>query len=115
MDHMTKNHSFFIPDMEYMIDLKGLIAYLADKIAVENICIYCNGKGRTLHSIEAVRKHMADRGHWKIKYEDGAEDEIAQFYDFSSTWEDIEGSEGDVMEEVIEEEDQDDEDELAHR
>lgn len=26
--HMTKVHSFFIPDIEYLSDLKGLIQYL---------------------------------------------------------------------------------------
>lgn len=26
--HMTKVHSFFIPDIEYLSDLKGLIKYL---------------------------------------------------------------------------------------
>ena len=45
MHHMTTKHSFFIPDLEYLIDLKGLIAYIADKISVANMCIYCNEKG----------------------------------------------------------------------
>lgn len=26
--HMTKVHSFFIPDVEFLLDLKGLIRYL---------------------------------------------------------------------------------------
>lgn len=26
--HMTKIHSFFIPDIEYLVDLRGLIKYL---------------------------------------------------------------------------------------
>lgn len=26
--HMTKTHSFFIPDIEYLSDLRGLIRYL---------------------------------------------------------------------------------------
>lgn len=28
--HMTKVHSFFIPDIEYLSDLKGLIKYLGE-------------------------------------------------------------------------------------
>lgn len=28
--HMTKIHSFFIPDIEYLSDLKGLIKYLGE-------------------------------------------------------------------------------------
>lgn len=27
--HMTKIHSFFIPDIEYLVDLRGLIKYLS--------------------------------------------------------------------------------------
>lgn len=28
--HMTKVHSFFIPDVEFLVDLKGLICYLGE-------------------------------------------------------------------------------------
>lgn len=28
--HMTKEHGFFIPDIEYLIDLQGLIMYLGE-------------------------------------------------------------------------------------
>ncbi len=28
--HMTTAHSFFIPDVEYLIDLEGLISYLGE-------------------------------------------------------------------------------------
>lgn len=28
IDHMTKTHGFFIPDLEYVCDLEGLITYL---------------------------------------------------------------------------------------
>jgi pre-60S factor REI1 len=58
MTHMTKAHSFFIPDIEYLADLRGLIKYLGEKISVGNVCLYCNGKGRAIRSLEAVRAHM---------------------------------------------------------
>jgi pre-60S factor REI1 len=58
MTHMTKVHSFFIPDIEYLADLSGLIKYLGEKISVGNTCLYCNGKGRAIKSLEAVRAHM---------------------------------------------------------
>lgn len=32
--HMTKVHSFFIPDIEYLVDLRGLIAYLGMPVIV---------------------------------------------------------------------------------
>jgi len=28
MTHMTKTHSFFLPDIEYLVDLRGFISYL---------------------------------------------------------------------------------------
>lgn len=58
MQHMTIQHSFFIPDIEYLVDLKGLIKYFGEKLSIGNTCLYCNGKGRELRSLEAVRKHM---------------------------------------------------------
>lgn len=30
--HMTKDHTFFIPDVEYCTDIRGLLRYLGDKI-----------------------------------------------------------------------------------
>lgn len=56
--HMTDKHSFFIPDVEFLVDLRGLVDYLGQKVAVENMCLYCNGKGRSFHSIDSVRDHM---------------------------------------------------------
>lgn len=32
LQHMAVAHSFFIPDMEYVVDLHGLMMYLAEKI-----------------------------------------------------------------------------------
>lgn len=32
--HMTKAHSFFIPDIEYLVDLRGLIKYLGMPVNV---------------------------------------------------------------------------------
>ncbi|KAJ2352852.1 pre-60S factor rei1 [Coemansia sp. RSA 2618] len=89
MDHMTSAHSLFIPDLEYLVDLHGLIKYLADKISVANVCLFCNGRGRMLYSMEAVRKHMQDKGHTKIAYDTEIDIlEISDFYDFSSTYPD---------------------------
>jgi len=92
MEHMTVEHTFFVPDMEYLANLKGLVTYLGEKISIGNTCIYCE---RMFHSLEAVRKHMTDKGHTKISYEDGPDLEIAHFYDFSVL--DDEGDE--IMEE----------------
>ncbi|KAJ2808298.1 pre-60S factor rei1 [Coemansia guatemalensis] len=89
MDHMSLAHSLFIPDLEYLVDLRGLVKYLADKISVANVCLYCNGRGRVLQSLEAVRRHMLDKGHTKIAYDTEIDIlEISDFYDFSSTYPD---------------------------
>jgi pre-60S factor REI1 len=89
--HMSGEHSFFIPDAEYLVDPAGLIVYLGEKIAVGNVCIYCNGKGREFHTLDAVRKHMIDKSHCKIAYD--TEDDmldVSDYYDFTSSYPDAE-------------------------
>ncbi|KAF9393061.1 hypothetical protein CPB97_004086 [Podila verticillata] len=87
VEHMTKAHGFFIPDIEYLVDLEGLIRYLGEKVSVGNICLHCNGKGRQIKSLEAVRKHMVDKGHCKIPYDTEADMmEVVDFYDFRSSY-----------------------------
>jgi len=82
--HMSSAHSFFIPDIEYLVDLEGLIKYLGEKIAIGWTCLYCNGKGKTFHSMHAVQDHMRSVSHCKLIYEDEEqEEEFANFYDFT--------------------------------
>lgn len=88
--HMSVQHSFFIPDIEYCTDVKGLLCYLAEKIVRDFICIWCNEKGRTFFSLDAIRKHMNDKGHCKMLHEGIALAEYAQFYDYSSSYPDNE-------------------------
>ncbi|KAG8988259.1 hypothetical protein FRB90_002860 [Tulasnella sp. 427] len=87
VDHMHREHGFFIPDKEYLVDLPGLLTYIGDKIAVENICIWCNGRGKAFYTLDAVRKHMLDKSHCKIAY-DTQDDrlDISDFYDFTSSY-----------------------------
>ena len=88
MRHMTKSHSFFIPDVQYITDLEGLVCYLGGKVGLGKLCLYCNNKGKAFYSIEAVQKHMIDKGHCKMFYEDDAVLEFSDFYDFSSSYPD---------------------------
>ena len=46
LKHMTEAHSFFIPDIEYCKDIKGLLVYLGEKIYAGYTCIWCNDKGK---------------------------------------------------------------------
>ena len=90
LKHMMSAHSFFVPDMEYLMDLEGLIAYLQEKAAVYFECLKCNGKGRAFQSLEAVRKHMVDKGHCMIDYSEEGALELSEYYDFSSSYPDHE-------------------------
>ncbi|XP_051006966.1 cytoplasmic 60S subunit biogenesis factor ZNF622 [Acomys russatus] len=86
--HMTKVHSFFIPDIEYLSDLKGLINYLGEKVGVGKICLWCNEKGKSFYSTEAVQAHMNDKSHCKLFTDGDAALEFADFYDFRSSYPD---------------------------
>ncbi|KAL7748278.1 pre-60S factor rei1 [Sorochytrium milnesiophthora] len=92
VEHMQRVHSFFIPDIEYLADLPGLLAYLGDKIYAHHTCIKCvsdytydapqETTAGVFQSLKACWAHMAGKGHCGILYENGAEREVQQFYDF---------------------------------
>lgn len=100
LKHMTHYHSFFIPDLEFVVDLKGLMEYLGEKVGLGNMCLYCNDKGKNFYSIEAAQCHMVDKGHTKIKYDGDAILEYADFYDFTSSYPDYNSDEENQSEEV---------------
>lgn len=87
LDQMFKNHGFYIPEQKYLIDKEGLFQYFSEKIGLGNMCLVCSYQGR---SLEAVRAHMLAKKHCRIPYESEAEKlEISEFYDFSSTYEEL--------------------------
>eukprot|EP00064_Thunnus_orientalis_P024737 superscaffoldBa00011084_g25044 len=96
--HMTKVHSFFIPDVEFLVDLKGLVRYLGEKIGAGNVCLWCNEKGRSFYSTEAVQSHMTDKSHCKLFTDGDAALEFADFYDFRSSYPDKKEAEDADME-----------------
>ncbi|KAL6344655.1 hypothetical protein AAG906_002561 [Vitis piasezkii] len=90
--HMHKQHGFFIPDVEYLKDPKGLLTYLGLKVTRDFMCLYCNDGCHPFNSLEAVRKHMVAKSHCKVHYGDGGDDEEAEleeFYDYSSSYVDV--------------------------
>ncbi|KAK7260796.1 hypothetical protein RIF29_27094 [Crotalaria pallida] len=94
MVHMHKHHGFFIPDVEYLKDPKGLLTYLGLKVKRDYMCLYCNDRCYPFSSLEAVRKHMVAKGHCKVHYGDGDEEEeveLEEFYDYSSSYVDEQG------------------------
>jgi len=98
--HMTVAHSFFIPDTEYCIDMRGLLVYLGEKITKGYMCLWCNEKGRSFYSADAARQHMVDKGHCKMIHEGIALAEYADYYDYSTSYPDAETTSVDVDDEV---------------
>jgi len=90
VEHMTKHHGFFIPDIEYLTDLEGLISYLGEKIGTGNVCVHCD---KMFSDTDAVQNHMTSLSHAKFPADDMGE--FDEFYDFSASWE----SEGENAEE----------------
>jgi pre-60S factor REI1 len=96
LKHMSSVHSFFLPDSDHLVDLPGLLAYLGEKVIVGNICLYCPGGNKEFGSLEAVRRHMIDKSHCKVAFEDDDDRaELSDYYDFAiggagDEWEDVE-------------------------
>lgn len=105
LDHMFKNHGFYIPEQKYLIDKMGLVRYLSEKIGLGNICLVCSYQGKTL---EAVRAHMLSKSHCRIPYETESEKlEISEFYDFSSTYNELDSSLNDKEDQWVDIDDED--------
>ena len=62
--HMTKDHGMFLPDLEYLVDLEGIIYYLGKKLSIGHTCLWCE---RQFNSLESVQHHMKDKGEKKKK------------------------------------------------
>jgi pre-60S factor REI1 len=88
LDHMSRSHGFFLPDAEYLVDMKGLVRYLGNKVGIDYVCLYCGDHGRRFHSLEAVQKHMVDKGHAKIMFSGDNALEFADFYDYRTSYPD---------------------------
>lgn len=79
---MRTFHSFIIPDADCLIDLKGLLGYIATRIQVGRLCLLCS---KQFHNGQACQQHMLDKAHCIINMED--EDEYLDYYDFTKTYE----------------------------
>lgn len=85
INHMHMSHSFYIPDIDYLKDLPGLMRHLADKVSVWHVCLSCGSESRQpFPSLESVRRHMLDKGHNKIRYDEEGSAELAEFFDYSA-------------------------------
>ncbi|CAK9219705.1 unnamed protein product [Sphagnum troendelagicum] len=103
--HMHKVQGFFIPDSEYRIDPCGMLSSLASRSVAQGfMCHYCDDRSKQFESVNAVHKHMEGKSHCKLHYgDDGAvEEEIAEFYDFSSSYLTSDGSQIIAMQDGME-------------
>ena len=92
VQYMALNFGFFLPDVEYLCDLEGLIKYLNEKVKIGGYCLYCQKQFQPGY---ATQHHMQSKSHCKIAYEKGVDgEEFEDFFDFSSSYEDIE--DGDI-------------------
>jgi len=89
--HMTQNHSFFLPDPEFISNLEGLIEYLGAKVGQGHMCLWCNEKGKKFGTIEDVQKHMIDKGHCKMLHDGESLIEYDDWYDYSTSYPEGEG------------------------
>lgn len=55
---MQNTHSFFISEEKFLVNLNGLLKYLAEKIHIELLCPYCDNKG--FKTGKAVQNHMVN-------------------------------------------------------
>lgn len=59
-----------------------VFVFPGEKVGVGNVCLWCNEKGRSFYSTEAVQGHMVDKSHCKLFTDGDAALEFADFYDF---------------------------------
>ena len=82
VDYMYKKYGFFIPDIECLIDLEGLVGYCAEKVKLGHTCLYCQ---KMFTTWKGCQLHMINTRHSKLRYEAGVDlDEFDVFYDFSA-------------------------------
>lgn len=98
--YMIKVYSFFIFDIEYFLDIKGLIKYLGEKVGVGKICLWCNEKGKFFYFIEVVQVYMNDKSYCKFFIDGDVVLEFVDFYDFRSSY--LDYKEGEDFSEVEE-------------
>lgn len=104
VEYMAQTFGFFLPDSEYLVDLEGMLEYLGEKVKLGCICLYCQ---KRFASGRACQHHMKGKAHCKIAYEEGVDsEEFEDFYDFSTSYENLDKVEldenGDVIQEEVE-------------
>ena len=63
---MSHAHTFFIPNVENLIDMVSLLKYLDTILSAFHECLCC---GRQFGSLLGVQDHMKDMGHCRLNFE----------------------------------------------
>lgn len=80
---MRSAHSFFIPDEDSCRDVTGLVRQIAQKVLVDNQCLYCeHDSHKAYKAFGDVQNHMKDMGHCMINLEHLGE--FRSHYDFTA-------------------------------
>jgi pre-60S factor REI1 len=108
----------FLCALEFLVDLEGLLGYSQEKIKLGHYCLYCE---KIFPTWQGCQKHMIDKAHTKLRYDDGSGEELDIFYNFQTDndrflgttdenemhdgdeedgWEDVPEEEGDDEEEM---------------
>ena len=97
LQHMYLSHGFFIPFIDYIKDMEGLLQLLASLVGEYSTCIYC--VNRSFISVEATQHHMRDKTHCKLNFDntDSFCDQFGDFYDFSTSYPDHELNEDQLL------------------
>ena len=103
--HMARTHGFYVPHLDYCVDMPGLVQYLQEKVYVGNVSLVNN---KAFHSLEAVQSHMRDKGLCRLELE-GHEEELGEFFDMEALAEGSPLWEVEEMEEEWEDVDEDEE------
>mmetsp|Transcript_22667 Transcript_22667/g.50835 ORF Transcript_22667/g.50835 Transcript_22667/m.50835 type:complete len:268 (-) Transcript_22667:532-1335(-) len=91
VQYMAVQFGFFVPDVEYLTDLEGLLTYLGEKVKLGGYCLYCQ---RQFAAGRACQNHMRGKSHCKLRYCEGLDlEEYEDFYDFSAQAEEEEEDE----------------------
>ncbi|KAI6714520.1 hypothetical protein PZA11_005521 [Diplocarpon coronariae] len=101
ISHMSYAHSFFLPDIEFLIDIESFLNYLSSVISRFHECVFC---GSEKPNKIAVQDHMRAKGHCKLNFEDDVL-ELKDFYDFSLGEDgnrDVDGAQGVEIQSVVE-------------
>jgi len=79
---MKNRHNFVILDVECLVNLKGLLSYIAERIQLGQMCLGCS---KTFPNARRAQQHMIDKCHCVMNEE--YEEEFEDYYDYALQYE----------------------------